>query len=352
MKKLSSVLTALFLVVFLAGCSYGNSARTESSNEETNISKESTISEPSESNSDSAETEHAIRIGSLKGPTSIGLVSLMNSNSSANSYHFTILTAADELIASMASGKFDIALVPANTASILYQKTNKGISVLDINTLGVLYLVSSDKNIKTIEDLKGKTIYLTGKGTTPDYVFHYLLKSNNLSDSDVTLEYKSEATEVAALLKEKSDAVGLLPQPFVTVACAQNDALQVVIDLTKEWEQIQGESGSLLVTGVTIVRNDFLKEHPDEVQVFMTDHRVSTEFTQSNPDETADLIVQAGIIEKKPIAKKALPYCNITYIDGKEMKTALSGYLNVLFKQEPKSVGGSVPDDAFYYIDK
>lgn len=352
MKKISSVLTALFLVVFLAGCSYGNSARTESSTKETDISKESTASEPSESNSDSVEAEHAIRIGSLKGPTSIGLVSLMNSNSSANSYDFTVLTAADELIASMASGKFDIALVPANTASILYQKTNKGISVLDINTLGVLYFVSSDKSIKTIEDLKGKTVYLTGKGTTPDYVFHYLLKSNNLSDSDVTLEYKSEATEVAALLKEKSDAVGLLPQPFVTVACAQNDALQVVIDLTKEWERIQGESGSLLVTGVTVVRNDFLKEHPDEVRVFMTDHRVSTEFTQSNPDETADLIVQAGIIEKKPIAKKALPYCNITYIDGMEMKTALSGYLNVLFKQEPKSVGGSVPDDAFYYIDK
>lgn len=313
-------------------------------------SADSSVEPPSAGQADTQPDTGVIRVGSLKGPTSMGLVSLMYSDSSANQYDFTMVTAADELVASIASGKLDIALVPANVASVLYNKPEVGISVIDINTLGVLYVVSSDASVKSIPDLKGRTVYLTGKGTTPDYVLRYLLSANGLSDSDVTLEYKSEAAEVAAVLKEQPEAIGLLPQPFVTVACAQNEALGIVLDLTKEWDKAQGQGGSRLVTGVTVVRNEFLEEHEDAVRVFLSDHQVSTETAAENPDETADLIVRAGIIEKAPIAKKALPYCNITYIDGEEMKQALSGYLGVLFEQNPKSVGGALPADDFYYM--
>lgn len=380
MKKLLPILMALSLTAAsLAGCSAGKtsapSAAETGSTENSSVlagadesgaagagsteagSAESGASESGKGSSagettasdETAENTGAIRVGSLKGPTSIGLVSLMNTDSSANTYDFSMVTAADELVASVASGKVDIALLPANVASVLYHKTKGGISVIDINTLGVLYIVSSDSSIKTMADLKGKTIYLTGKGTTPDYVLHYLLKENGLTDGDVTLEYKSEPTEVAALLKEKEGAVGLLPQPFVTAACAQNETLKIVLDLTKEWDSVQGAEGSKLVTGVTIVRNEFLKDNKEAVSVFLSDHKVSSEEVLKDPDGTAELIVQAGIIEKAPIAKQALPYCNITYIDGGDMKTALSGYLNVLFEQDPASVGGALPDDAFYY---
>ncbi|MEG0813771.1 MAG: ABC transporter substrate-binding protein [Clostridium sp.] len=361
MKKFLPLLMALTLTAAsLTGCASGKTSETtaastsaETSAETSVPSSEAALSSSAETLSADTQTETgAIRVGSLKGPTSMGLVSLMNSDSSANTYDFSMVTAADELVAMVASGKTDIALVPANIASVLYNKTEGGISVIDINTLGVLDIVSSDASIKSTADLKGKTIYMTGKGTTPDYVLHYLLKANGLTDSDVTLEYKSEPTEVAAVLKEKEGAVGLLPQPFVTAACVQNEALKIVLDLTKEWNNVQGENGSRLITGVTIVRNDFLKDNADAVQVFLSDHKVSAELALSNPAETADLIVKAGIIEKAPIAKKALPYCNITYIDGEEMKTALSGYLTVLFEQDPKSVGGKLPDDNFYYIAK
>ena len=261
----------------------------------------------------------------------MGLVSLMNSDTSANQYDFRMVTAADELVASIASGKLDIALVPANVASVLYNKTEGGISVIDINTLGVLYIVSADDSIKSVADLKGRTVYLTGKGTTPDYVIQYLLKANGLSEQDVKLEYKSEAAEVAAILKEKPDSIGLLPQPFVTVACAQNETLKIVLDLTAEWDKVQGAEGSRLVTGVTVVTNEFLKNNEEAVKVFLSDHKVSAKAAVSDPKTTAEQIVQAGIIEKAPIAQKALPYCNITFIEGEEMKAALSGYLNVLF---------------------
>lgn len=294
----------------------------------------------------------AIRVGSLKGPTSMGLVSLMDKNEkgeSAQSYDFEMVTAADELVAAISSKSVDIALVPANVASVLYNKTGGGVTVLDINTLGVLYIVESGDHISSVADLKGKTLYLTGKGTTPDYALQYLLAQNGLTTDDVTLEYKSEAAEVAAILASDADAIGLLPQPFVTVACNQNDKLHIALDLTEEWDKVQGSGGSQLVTGVTIVRNEFLQDNRDRVQTFLEESKASVEFTNSQPDEAAVLIASLGIVEKSEIAKQAIPYCNITYIDGEEMKNALSGYLSVLLEQDPQSVGGALPGEDFYY---
>lgn len=292
-----------------------------------------------------------VKIGSLKGPTSMGLVYLMNQaekGESANQYAFTMAAGADELLPSVISGDLDIVLVPANVASVLYNKTEGGVSVIDINTLGVLYMVSGNADIKEMADLAGKTVYLTGKGTTPDYVTQYLLAENNLTD-EVTLEYKSEATEVAAMLVEDTDAIGVLPQPFVTAACAQNENLSVVMDLTKEWAAIQGEGGSQLVTGVTVVRNDFLNENQAAVDKFLEEHKASAAYANENVEEAAELVVAAGIMEKAAVAAKAMPNCNITYIDGTDMKTALSGYLEVLYNQDAGSVGGALPAEDFYY---
>lgn len=368
MKKLLPVLMTLTLTAAsLLGCSSGQSPapptpqESQAPQEKSSEASEGVTNTPPADNTATAEDTDVtqedtnggiVRVGSLKGPTSMGLVSLMNSDTSANQYEFNMVTAADELVAQVASGKLDIALVPANVASVLYNKTKGGVSVIDINTLGVLYVVSADGSIRTLADLRGKTVYLTGKGTTPDYVIRYILKENGLTEKDVTLQYKSEAAEVAAILKEKPDAIGLLPQPFVTVACAQNESLKIVLDLTAEWDKVQGAEGSRLVTGVTIVTKQFLNHNEEAVKIFLSDHKISAEAAVSDPNTTAELIAQAGIIEKSQIALKALPYCNITFIEGEEMKSSLAGYLNVLYGQEPKSVGGALPLDDFYYIGK
>lgn len=366
MRKIIPILMACALTgAALTGCGSAGS-ETPAISTDSESSESSAGSEPSESSAGTAVSTDAadasqqegettdktvLRIGALKGPTSMGLVSLMDqSDASPNQYQFTMASAADELTAGIAGKDLDIALVPANVASVLYSKTNGGVSVIDINTLGVLYVVSGDTSIQTPEDLSGKTIYMTGKGTTPDYVMHYILEAQDTPVTDVAFEYKSEPAEVAAVLKENPDAIGLLPQPFATVACAQNDKLSQVMDLTEQWDLLQGGSGSRLVTGVTIVRNDFLKEHEDAVKEFMAEHRLSAQAASDDPERVANLVVEAGIIEKAPIAQKALPYCSITYIDGQEMKDALSGYLNVLFSQDPASVGGSLPADDFYYM--
>lgn len=294
-----------------------------------------------------------IRIGGLKGPTSMGLVFLQEqtgNGEAGDGYEFTMAAAADELLPLMIRGELDIALVPANVASVLYNKTQGGVSVIDINTLGVLYMVSGDESLGSMDSLRGKTIYLTGKGTTPDYVLQYLLKANGIDSSECVLEYRSEPTEVAALLAEQPEAVGLLPQPFVTVACSQNEELGVVMDLNEQWNLAQGENGCSMVTGVTVVRSAFLQEYPEAVKTFMAEHAASAQAINEDPDKGAELVVSAGIVAKEPIARKAIPQCNITYIDGEEMQKALSGYLQVLFEQDPAAVGGELPGEDFYYI--
>ena len=367
MKLLAMALAGTFI---LSGCadnadkqaaSAGTAASTTAASE--------TAAETTAKNSDEAESSRetadqstdasknsdntSVRVGSLKGPTSMGLAQLMDraeKGETENDYTFTMVGKADELVGSVANGDLDIVLVPANVASILYTKTQGNVNVIDINTLGVLYVVASDDSISSMEDLKGKTLYMTGKGTTPEYVMNYLLSENGLTDGDVALEFKSEAAEVASVLKEDPSAVGVLPQPFATAACIQNEALKPVLDLTEQWNLLNKENGSQLVTGVTIVRSDFLKEHEAAVKLFIEDHKASAAYTREHLDEAAEMVAALGIVEKAPVAKKAMPACNIVCITGDEMKSALSGYLSVLEAADAKSVGGQLPADDFYYL--
>ena len=299
--------------------------------------------------------ENSVNILALKGPTAMGMVSLMNQADQGEvtdeNYNFQIVASPDEVTPAIAQGTADIAAVPANLASVLYQKTDGSVQVLTINTLGVLYLVENGDQIQSVSDLQGKTIYASGKGATPEYALNYILKENGLiPGEDVQIEWKSEHTECVAALAEHEDAIALLPQPFVTTAQSKNDSLRVALDLTDEWDKIQEKNGgnSSLVTGVTIVRTEFAQEHPEIVEDFMECYQESVTFVNDHVEEAARLIGNYDIIPEE-IAKKALPECNIVYIDGAEMKEKLSGYLEVLEQENPQAVGGALPSDEFYY---
>ena len=299
--------------------------------------------------------EDSATVMALKGPTAMGMVSLMNQADQGEitdeNYNFQIVASPDEVTPAIAQGTADIAAVPANLASVLYQKTDGGVQALTINTLGVLYLVENGNQIQNISDLKGKTIYASGKGATPEYALNYILKENGLTPGeDVQIEWKSEHTECVAALAEHEDAIALLPQPFVTTAQSKNDSLRVALDLTEEWDNLQKGNGgnSSLVTGVTVVRTEFAQEHPDIVEDFMERYQESVTFVNDHTEEAAKLIGDYDIVPEE-IAKKALPECNIVCIDGNEMKEKLSGYLAVLDQENPQAVGGALPADEFYY---
>lgn len=247
--------------------------------------------------------ETTVRIGSLKGPTSMGLVELMDQAEKGEAgadYEFTMAAAADEINAAFLKGDLDIVLIPANVASVLYNKTGGQAVVLDINTLGVLYLLESGETVQSAADLKGRMIYLPGKGTTPDYALQYILAQNGLGMEDVDLQYKFEAAEVISALQEEPEALGLLPQPAVTTACMQNEGLRIALDLTEEWDKVSAEGS--LVTGVTLVRREFLEQHEALVQEFLSAHEESAKFTNENIEEAAEMVAALEIVPKAPIA--------------------------------------------------
>lgn len=291
-----------------------------------------------------------INIGSMKGPTTMGMVKLMDNSDkglTTNIYNVSMFGTADELVPKIVNGEIDIANVPANLASVLYKKTEGAISILNINTLGVLYVVETGETINSVADLKGKTIYSTGKGTTPEYTLNYILKSNGIDpENDVTIEFKSEAAEVAAMLAGAENAVAVLPQPYVTVAMNNNASIRIALNLVEEYKAIDGTD---MVTGVTIVRNEFLEANKEAVDIFMSEYAASVEYVNANVDEAAALIGGYDIVAEG-VAKKALPYCNIVYITGEEMKTSVETYLNVLFNSDATSVGGALPGEDFYYL--
>ena len=302
-----------------------------------------------------------VRVASLKGPTTIGLVSFIDSadkpgteDGPDNKYTFTMSTAADEILPKLIKGDVDIALIPANAASVVYNKTKGKITCLDINTLGVLSVVTGDASVKAFGDLAGRTVYLTGKGTTPEYVMNFLLDAAGIADS-VTLEFKSEAAEVVSVLAADATAVGVLPQPFATAAQVKNKALSAPVDLTDVWDETlaadpaYADKPSKLVTGVTVVRNEFLEAHREAVWEFVAGQRSSVQYVTGNPAEAARLVVKQGIIDAEPVAAKAIPNCHIVCMTDDELKDALPGYLEVLYNADPASVGGALPDDDFYY---
>ena len=290
-------------------------------------------------------------IASLKGPTTMGMVKLMKDAEAGNvkhDYQFGIYGTADEVVPKLINGDIDIALLPCNLAGVLYNKTEGAVQVAAINTLSVLYVVESGDTVHSVRDLIGKTVYSTGKGTTPEFAFNYILSKNEIDPSkDLNIEYKSESTEIAALLQDSDDAIAVLPQPYITTVQMQNDKVRMALSFNDEWNKVSPESS--MVTGVVLVRKAFVEENPAAFSEFLDEYKASTEYVNDNVEEAAEWIAEYGIVAKAPVAVKALPASSIVYIDGVDMKSRVEGYLKVLFDANPQSVGGALPEDDFYF---
>ena len=330
-KLLSLVITACTLISIVAGCSTGNNTDKENKTEQFKQYLSTDIN-----------------IGCMKGPTGIGMIKLLSDSDNkktVHTYNYTIAGTADEISTKLIKGDLDIAAVPCNLASVLYNKTEGEIVTVAINTLGVLYIVEAGDTVKSVGDLKGKTIYSTGQGTTPEYTLRFLLSSAGLDpDKDVDIQYKSEAPEVLATLTKNPDAVAMLPQPYTTVALNSNESFRIALDVTEEWEKI---NEGTVVTGVLVARRSFIEKNKNAFSAFLDEYKSSTVFANEHIEETASLLESFDIF-KADIAKKAIPYCNVTYIAGDEMKQKALSYLKVIFDENPAAVGGKLEEGMFY----
>lgn len=285
-----------------------------------------------------------IRIAALKGPTGMGMVKLADKQNYPN-YTVSIEASPDALNPRIISGEVDVAAVPVNLASVLYNKLDGDISVLAVSTLGVLYVLEAGSEVNSVADLAGKTVYATGQGATPEYILNYLLDKNGVSES-VEVNYVGEHAALATMLANGSAEIGMLPEPNVTSTLAGNDDLRIALNLTEEWNKV---CSTELVQGVVIARKSFVNEHPEAIEQFLREYEKSSAFVNENIDEAAKLIVDAGILGNVEIAKKAIPNCNISFSKGEAMHKAVEGMLAVLFEANPKSIGGKLPDKDFYY---
>lgn len=302
----------------------------------------SSADNPKETDEPAIVLEKPVNVAALIGPTGIGLTYL---TSYSNFFSLELFTAPDQVTAKIINGEVDIAAVPVNLASVLYNKTKGAISVIAVNTLGVLYIVERGDSIHSVQDLAGKTIYATGQASTPQYIFEQILAQNGLADN-VTVEYVADGSELATKLVNGDVEIALLPEPQVSVACIQSqNEVRVALSINDLWSQ---NNNSSIVQGVYIVRNEFLENYKPLVDRFMEDAAVSANKVITNENAPAD-VVAAGILPKEPIAKRAIPNCNICFVSGDEMIQLVSGMLETLYSANPSSVGGTLPDDAFYY---
>ena len=342
MKKLISLILALIMILSMAACSnVSEEPGTELPEEpETSSEPEETPEEPAEPEFSGAE----VNVGMLKGPTGMGAAWLMEQDElglTLNNYEFTVSGAADELTGQLVQGGLDIAALPTNAISALYNKTEGKIVCLGVNTMGVLYILENGENISSIADLEGKTVLASGKGSTAESVLNHLLAENNVN---AEIYWASEHTEAATLAITGEYDVVMLPEPFVTNVMSKNADLRVALNLSEEWKML---TGGVMTMGGIAVRKEFLEQNPEAVAEFVKDYGMSIDFTNKNPAEAGVFIEKFGIAAAA-VAENAIPRCNIVWLTGEEYQTVLKNFLSVLFEANPASIGGNMPGEDFY----
>ena len=294
--------------------------------------------------------EAPMRVYTLAGPTGIGMAGIMEGNEGA--YEFTLCSAANDIVAAIASGSADVAACPTNLAATLCQKTSGAVQLLALNTLGVLHVVTADESIQSVQDLAGRTVYATGQGSVPEYALSYILEQNGLTGS-VTVEYVAEHSELATMLAAGRAQIGVLPEPHVTSALMQNESLRAALDVTALFEdaaRVDGKEDMVLSMGCVIVRRAYAQEHPEALAQFMADYAASVEMVNADVSGAAQLVQKHGILPKAAVAERAIPNCHIVFITGEAMRAQIEPLSQLLYDANPASVGGAMPDDAFYYV--
>ncbi|MBQ7549598.1 MAG: ABC transporter substrate-binding protein [Clostridia bacterium] len=333
MKKVLSLALAAIMVLALCSCSTNGDGKT------TTAANDATTTE--------AYQAVDMNVLGLKGPTGMGMAKMISdskTNGTANNYKFTISGDPTSVVAGITTGEYDIAACPMNMASVIYNKTNGGVKILAINTLGILHILDKTGTVKQLSDLKGKTVVTSGQGASPEYILNYILEKNGLKD-DVKVEYLSEHSEVAtAILTGKADIV-MLPEPNVTVVTSKDSSVKIAIDMTQEWNKI---SDVQLAMGAVIARKDFVEKNGKAVDKFLEEYKNSVDYINTSA-EAGTAIAEAGIVDNAALAQKAIPGSNITLLTGAQLKAAAEANLNVLFTANPASVGGKLPGADFYY---
>ncbi len=289
--------------------------------------------------------DYVLKIGTIKGPTGMGMAKLMNDDLDGAKYNFELFKDANTISTKLIGKQLDIAAVPVNLAAVVNKKTDGAYVVAAINTLGVLYIMENGTTVNSVADLEGKTIHAYGQGATPEYMLAYILEKNNLKGK-VTIEWYPTPAELATLAAQGEKDLVMLPEPQITSSLTKNANLRVAIDITAEWDKV---SENKAVQGCIVVKKDIIENHPEKLNAFLDEYKASVKYVNENAAEASVIIAGNGIIPAAPVAALSIPRCNIVFIEGDEMISYLNAFYTVLFNADSKSIGGTMPGEALYY---
>lgn len=298
--------------------------------------------EAAESAAPSFDESNPTAVATLAGPTGMGMIQMFENPA----YDISLQASPDEITPKIISGEVSVATIPSNLAAVLYNKMQGGISIVAVNTMGVLYILENGDTVNSVEELAGKTIYATGQGSTPEYALNKILAANGLED--VTVEYMGAHADLANAMAAGEVKLALLPEPFVSTVLAKNADVKVKVDINAEWQKIFGEDAGMPM-GVTVVSNKFAENKAD-MDKLIADYSASVSYVTTDPGAAAEDIVAKGIVGAAPVAKAAIPRCGISFITGEACKAILDDYFAVMFESNPDSLGGAIPDDAIFYM--
>ena len=356
-RKLLALTLSLALTAGLAACS------TQAPAEDTT---------PPESTAPAAETQtpaadeflpyQTVHLGLLSGPTGMGAAKMLADNDEAYAqveagtyeegtllrYEVTLGSdPANDIVPRLTNGELDIAAIPTNLAATLYNRTDGGIKLLALNTLGVLHILENGDTVNSLADLEGRTLYATGQGSNPEYVLNYLLEANGLDPAaDVDIQWLA-SEELTARMASGDIDLCMLPVPAATTVMMQNSDVRDAIDLNDAWTE-SGAQGTFTM-GCLVARTEWLEDNSELVPGILEEYAASIDYANSNPEEAAALIEQYGIVPKAAVAQAAIPQANMVCITGEDMK-GIADYYQVLFDADPTSIGGAIPGEDFYYI--
>ena len=351
LKKLLAMLLALTLVFGLTAC---QSSGTEQPAEipSDNISESPEI--PSEVPSEPVASKPVVNFAVLSGPTGVGAAKLLSDADhgfSVNDYEYIIAAENNELVAGLSNGEIDIAAVASNVAVNLYNKTEGGVKIIALGTLGVLHILegSGGTSIQSVSDLAGKTIYSPGQGANPEYILRYVLSQNGIDpDADVTIVF-ADASEIQAKLLSGEIECAMLPVPAATAAIIKGQGqVRAAIDVTQAWNEVG--NGSQLVMTAVVARTEFIEENPEAVSSFLVEYAASIDYVNNNAEAAAELIAGYGITPNAAIAQKAIPQCHLVCISGTDMESAISDYFEILYSMNPAAIGGALPGSDIFYL--
>lgn len=331
MKKLLAILMIFVLSLSLVGCG--------AKNDTSSVISTAPVEKPK------------VSVACIKGPTGVGMLKIMDNdenNTALNDYTFTVASAPDELTGKIINGEINIASVPTNLAAKLYKKTEGKLRMIAINTLGTLSFIENGTTITSIADLKGKTIYSTGEGSNPEYILRYLLSQNNIDpDKDVTIKFIATNDELLATLVKTNGAIGMVPEPAATTVLTKKDTLRRALSVNDEWNKI---STSPLMMGCVVALDSYIAENTVAIENFLQEYSTSIEYVKNDVGSASKLAEKYGIIASTAIAEQAIPNCSLTFVAGSDMQKQIEGYFNVLNTADKTSLGGSLPDEKFYYV--